>query len=159
IGQQHRTTRADDVHRRPEGQVEGRGYRVVLYDKVGNAGHPVTLRIAAGTQQICVGGRGISLNRENHQLVSAVRAVFIPQIFQHVVGVEKPAGAAPGGENVEDHDFPAIQVVVQAVFDTIDVGDGDVRHGRAVGKLRLGVESESQQEQEHVKYLHEESKG
>ena len=69
-----------------------------------------------------MGSGGIAFDGENNQLVSSIRAIRIPQIFQDVIGMQEIAGTAPGSEDIDQDNLATVQVILNYMHIAVDIG-------------------------------------
>ena len=109
-------------------------------DPVARGGWPCAL-------QVRLGGAVVAFNEEDAQLVGAVGAVGVVQLFEHTAFVVRPARTAPRGGEVQNDLVPAVQIAVEVVLHAIEVRGGEIGGHTSIRKLGAGQSCAQQEEQ------------
>ena len=125
----------------------------VVNDGIMRSGDPVARRGRPCALQVRLGRAVVSFDEEHAQLVGAVGAVGVVQLFQHAAFVVRPTRTAPRGGEVQNDLVPAVQIAVEVVLHAIEVGGGEIGGHTSVWKLGAG-QSCAQQEEKGRKLFH-----
>ena len=126
----------------------------VVDDRVTRSFDPVALGGRTRPLEVFGGGRVVCFDEENVDFIGPVGAIGFPDVLQCAGIVVAPAGAAPGGREVDDHLFAFVKEVVKVVLHSVDILSGPVGGNASIRQLRCSGETDKERSERGVNVLH-----